>query len=104
MSRNYKFHNPKGIYFVSFATVYWIDVFIRPIYKDILVDSINYCIREKGLIVYGWVIMSSHVHMIISTGKDKMPDILRDLKKHTSKEITRSIKENIQESRREWMV
>jgi hypothetical protein len=25
MSRNYKFHNPKGLYFVSFAVVNWLD-------------------------------------------------------------------------------
>ena len=50
MSRNYKFRNPEGMYFISFATVYWIDVFIRPLYKDVLVDSINYCIKEKGLV------------------------------------------------------
>ncbi len=26
MSGKYKFHNPKGMYFVSWAVVYWIDV------------------------------------------------------------------------------
>ncbi len=31
MSRNYKFHNPVGVYFVSFAVVEWIDVFTRNI-------------------------------------------------------------------------
>ncbi|VXD14831.1 hypothetical protein MARINOS108_12149 [Marinoscillum sp. 108] len=25
VSRKYKFHNPEGLYFVSFATVYWLD-------------------------------------------------------------------------------
>ena len=27
MSRNYKFNNPEGVYFVSFAVIDWIDVF-----------------------------------------------------------------------------
>ncbi len=27
ISRKYKFYNSEGIYFVSFATVYWLDVF-----------------------------------------------------------------------------
>jgi hypothetical protein len=27
MSRNYKFYNPNGVYFVRFATVEWIGVF-----------------------------------------------------------------------------
>ncbi len=52
MSRNYKFHDQQKPYFVSFATVYWIDVFTRTIYKDIFIDSVKYCIKEKGLIVY----------------------------------------------------
>jgi putative transposase len=104
MSRNYKFRDQGKPYFISFATVYWIDVFIRPVYKEILVESINYCIKEKGLLVYAWVIMSSHVHMIIGTRKDKMQDIIRDLKKYTSKTITKAIEDNSIESRREWML
>ena len=45
MSRKYKFHKPDGVYFVSFATVNWIDVFTRRVYKDIVVESLNYCIQ-----------------------------------------------------------
>lgn len=104
MSRNYKFRAQESRYFISFATVHWIDVFVRPQYKDILVDSINYCIKNKGLIVYGWVIMTSHVHMIIGTKQDKMQDIVRDLKKYTSKEIIKAIRENPRESRKDWML
>ena len=48
MSRNYKFHNPERAYFVSFAVVEWLDVFTRNEYKDILVDSLEYCQKEKG--------------------------------------------------------
>ena len=39
MSRNYKFHNPEGLYFVSFAVVGWLDVFTRNEYKDLIVES-----------------------------------------------------------------
>ena len=104
MSRNYKIRDQEKLHFISFATVNWIDVFIRPVYKDILVESIKYCIENKGLVVYVWVIMSSHVHMIIGTKGEKMQDIIRDLKKHTSKAILKAIEENVQESRREWML
>jgi len=48
MSRNYKFHNPEGLYFVSFAVVEWLDVFTRNEYKDILVDSLIYCQKREG--------------------------------------------------------
>ena len=36
MSRKYKFHNPDGIYFVSFVVQGWIDALTRSEYKDIL--------------------------------------------------------------------
>ena len=64
MSRNYKISDKHLLHFISFATVNWIDVFTRPAYKDIVVDSLNYCILNKGLEVYAWCIMSNHVHLI----------------------------------------
>ena len=104
MSRKYKFHDPEAVYFVSFATVNWIDVFTRRVYKDIIVDSINYCIENKGLIAYAWVLMSNHVHLIIESSDEPLQNIMRDLKKHTAKQVIKAIEENPRESRKEWML
>jgi REP element-mobilizing transposase RayT len=104
MSRKYKFRDHEKTYFISFATINWIDVFTRKMYKDILVDTINHCIKEKGLVIYAWCIMTNHMHMIISSENKKLQDIMRDLKGYSSKEILKSIKENQQESRKEWMM
>ena len=104
MSRNYKIRNQEKLYFISFATVNWIDIFIRPIYKDIIVESLRYCIERKGLEVYGWCIMSSHIHLIVGTNKDPIEGVIRDLKRHTSKSILKAIEDNQQESRKEWVL
>jgi putative transposase len=104
MSRKYKFHDQSQIYFVSFATVNFIDVFTRDIYRFIIIDSLKYCIENKDLELYAWVIMTNHVHLIIGTRGEPMENILRDLKKHTSKKIVASIAENQEESRKEWMI
>jgi len=104
MSRKYKFRNPEAIYFVTFTTVNWIDVFTRPMYKDIVVESLNYCIKNKGLVVYAWVIMSNHVHLVIERRSVALEDVMRDLKKYTSREILKAIEENPQESRKAWML
>ncbi|UOE48532.1 transposase [Mucilaginibacter sp. SMC90] len=104
MSRNYKFHNQEFPYFVTFTVVQWIDVFTRIEYKHILVESLKYCIKNKGLKLYAWIIMSNHVHLIIGTTDKPMQDILRDIKRHTSKTIIKAIKENLQESRRDWLL
>lgn len=58
---------------------------------------------NKGLELYAWVIMSNHVHLIIGTNNQPMENILRDIKRHTSKEIVKAISENPQESRKEWI-
>lgn len=72
MSRQYKFHNEESLYFASFAVVYWIDLFVREVYNAIIVNVLNYHIEHKGMKVYGWVIMTSHVHLIF-TDTEKRP-------------------------------
>ena len=104
MSRNYKFHDQERPYFVTFSVVNWIDAFTRREYKDILVSSLNYCKINKGLELYAWVMMSNHIHLIIGTKDQPMEGILRDIKRHTSKQILKAISENPQESRKEWML
>lgn len=105
MSRAYKFHKPDGLYFITFATVNWVDVFTRRDYKDIIVESLRFCQKEKGLMLFAWVIMSNHVHLIAQAAEGfRLQDIMRDLKKYTSKQITKAIREHPGESRREWML
>jgi len=105
MSTRYKFHAADGIYFISFATVGWTDVFTRMAYKDIFVESLRHCQQHKGLELYSWCLMTNHVHLVAkANGASRMSDILRDLKKFTSKQIVKAIEENPHESRREWLL
>lgn len=62
--RKYKFNEAEGLYFISFATVGWVDVFTRREYKDIVVASLRVCQENKGLRLFEWVLMNSHVHML----------------------------------------
>jgi putative transposase len=104
MSRKYKFRDNDKLYFVSFAVINWIDLFIRNEYKDILLKSFEHCIDKKGLELYAYCIMTSHVHMIIGSNKEPMENIMRDLKRHTSETLREAIEKHGQESRKEWML
>jgi len=105
MSRNYKFHNPDGVYFISFAVVEWLDVFTRNEYKNIVIDSLHYCQREKGMEVFAWCIMTNHVHLIFRSIKGQKPELLiGDLKRFTSQAIVKAIIENPRESRKEILL
>ena len=103
MSRNYKFKNPSGIYFISFATINWIDIFVREVYFSLIVDSLVYCQKNKGLILHAFCIMPSHLHLIFSSSLDDPSGFMRDFKTFTSKELQKHILSNPQESRKEWI-
>ena len=84
----YKIQDQQGLYFLTPTVIHWIDVFTRRDYKDIIVDSLRYCIKEKGLVVNSWGLMSNHLHLIVrANGTNRLSDILRDFKKFTSKKI-----------------
>ena len=92
------------LYFTTDTVIDWIDIFTRPCYKRIIIESLSYCQKEKGLIIYAWVLMSNHIHMIVgASGENPISSIIRDLKKFTSKAILKELQENIQESRKKWM-
>ncbi|HEY6437644.1 MAG TPA: transposase [Ignavibacteriaceae bacterium] len=100
----YKIRNQAAIHFITFAVVEWLDVFTRKDYRDILLESIRFCQKEKGLLVHSWCVMSNHIHLIVSVKEGSLSDVLRDFKKFTSKQLVKAIQENKQESRREWML
>ena len=104
MSRKYKFGESTGAYFISFATVYWIDVFTRDIYFSVIIESLDYCRKNKGMEIYGYCIMPSHVHLIFRSAEADPSGLIRDLKGFTSRKMLKAIEENPQESRKEWLL
>ena len=85
MSRKYKFHNTAGMYFVSFATINWIDVFVREDYFNVVVESLGYCRANLGMELFCWCIMPSHVHLIFRAKENNPSQVLGRFKEHTSK-------------------
>ena len=104
MSSKYKVGENAIPHFVTFSVVGWIDVFSREQYKELFLESLKYCQQKKGKVLHAWVIMTNHVHLIISSISNKLEHVVRDLKKFTSKQIIKAIKENNAESRKEWML
>ena len=95
----------RELYFTTSTVIDWMDVFTRPVYKHIVLESLEYCQQNKGLDIYAWVLMTNHLHMIVGMrGEASLGDVLRDFKKFTSKGIVKVIIENPQESRKEWIV
>ncbi len=103
MTTGCRIRDPMSAYFLTFTVVDWVDVFTRKIYRDILIDAFTYCRNFKGMQVWAYVIMSNHVHCILSSKTNNLPGILRDFKRHTASTILEAIG-SPGESRRDWMM
>ena len=104
MSTKYKAVTTEEAYFITITTVGWIDVFTRLNQKNNIINALQYCQQNKGLEIYAYCIMGSHMHMMCkATDGFILSDVIRDFKKFTSKKIIETIIDE-PESRREWML
>jgi len=100
----YIIQDQQATYFLTLTIVKWIDLFTRKDYKDAITDSLVYCIKNKGLVLNAWVIMSNHIHLVGRVETDiGMSGFLRDFKKYTSKKLVELMKE-LAESRKDWLL
>ena len=104
MSTSYKATEIDSAYFITITTVGWVDVFTRLSQKMVIIDSLKYCQSQKGLTIFAYCLMSNHLHLFCrADGKYLLSEIMRDLKKFTSKKIIETIQSE-PESRKEWML
>jgi REP element-mobilizing transposase RayT len=103
MTTGYQIIDQEGVYFLTFQVVNWIDLFTRKIYRDIIITNLRYCQQQKGLILFAFVIMSNHIHLLVRARNGNLSDVIRDLKGYSSKQIIEAIK-NTPESRKDWIL
>lgn len=103
MEEGYTIRDQTLPHFITATVVDWIDVFTRKGYRDEVIKCFEYCIKNKGMIIYGYVIMSNHIHMVVQSKDGKLSDLIRDFKKYTATTILNKIQSE-PESRREWML
>ncbi|MDF2191171.1 transposase [Paraflavitalea sp. CAU 1676] len=96
--------NQHACHYITFNTVDWVDIFVRPVYKYIVVDTLNDFIAVRGLTIHAWCLMSNHLHLLLQA-KDGigLSMIERDFKRITSTAILEAI-EMEPELRRHWML
>ena len=104
MGLAYVIKDQGGVHFITCTVHQWADVFTRKEYIDILLESIRFCQKEKGLLVFAWVVMTNHIHLIVKSENDNLSDIIRDFKKFTASKIVKAIKDNPKESRKNWLL
>jgi putative transposase len=95
---------PQGSYYLTLTIVGWIDIFTRECYQKIIIETLQYYIKNKTLNIYSYCIMSNHIHLIANVDMEfSLSDVVRDFKKYTSRKIIETIQTE-PKSRREWLL
>ena len=102
----YKIIDQKGLNYITITVVDWIDLFTRKALCEIVTNSLAHCRKEKILKIFGYVIMSSHLHLIVRAGEEQpLSTIIRDFKSYTAKRIIQFLKtKDGKENRKEWLL
>ena len=101
---SYRIKDPNALYFITFSTVQFIDIFTRKKYSNVIVESLKHCQENKGLIIVAWCLMSNHIHLMARAEEgDNLADILRDFKKFTAKKLIKLLIEK-GGPRKNWML
>ncbi len=96
--------NEHGCYFLTLETVDLVDIFVRPVYKQIIVHSLNHFIDTKGFIVYGWCLMTNKLYIICQAQKNiLLGDIRKGFKQFTTEKIIEAV-ETEPEERKHWIL
>ena len=104
MSEHLKANEQEATYFITLTVVDWIDVFTRQEYVDIVLNNLEYCRHHKGLEVFSYCVMPSHLHLIVRRRSGLLSEWLRDFKSYTAKRLLEAIGAHPQESRKEWLL
>lgn len=104
MTYKYPIAEPQGYYLLTLNTIDRVDLFIRPFFKQIIVESLNYFIEKKGLVVYGWCLMTNHLHLIVQPGKGlDLSALVSDFKAFTAKIVLADLNAD-SDIRRTWII
>jgi len=75
-------------YFVTFYTKNRYPYFKETILCDLFLENLKECKKLKEFLLFGWVIVYEHIHLLIQPdGKWNISEIMHSLKRHTSRNI-----------------
>src|SRR5205807_8591726 len=61
----YRIHAEAAVYYLTYSVVEWLPVFVSQASCKIVTDSLAFCHRAKHLRINAYVIMPTHMHLIV---------------------------------------
>lgn len=86
----YRIRPDAAVYFLTYLVVEWLPVFDMESAAKAIIDSLNFCHREKQLRINAYVIMPTHLHLIAFDADFDSTRLLRtlaDFRKYTGRQL-----------------
>ncbi len=82
-------------YFFTATILEWKHLLKPDKFKDIIISSLQFLITDKRIIVYGFVIMSNHIHIICQVEDTyDVSDVQHSFMKYTAQMILKELRNN----------
>ena len=87
----YKIYEEQQPHFLTMTTVDWIPLFTNPDIVTEVLGSLRFVQQERGVILYAWVIMEHHLHLIATA--PALGKTMKEFKSYTARTIIDHLKE-----------
>ena len=79
-------------HFFTATNLEWKKLLAEDKYKDIVIESMRFLVKNKRVIIYGFVIMDNHIHIIWQLqAAIKRENVQRDFLKYTAQQIKKDM-------------
>ena len=85
-------HDPTHLYFVTATIIKWKHLFVETVYANIVLNSLDWLRRNGRLMLFAFVLMPSHLHMIIKPQRCSVGDIVQDFGSFTAHELLKQLR------------
>lgn len=94
------FHDESHLYFVTASIVKWIHIFKNRECANIVLNSLQWLQNQKRILLFAFVIIPSHLHLLIKPTGKSIGEILQDFGSFTAHEI---LKQARKDKQTEWL-
>ena len=103
--KGFYIEDQRALHFVTFTLVYWVDLFSKTAYSEIVLENFRHYRSKQGLRIHGYVIMSNHIHAILSATEPRydLSSIIGNLKRYCANCFIELL-QNEHDSRAWWML
>ena len=77
-----------AVYFITSNTFNWYPYFEEKIFCDLFVENLKLCKKLKGFVLYAWVLIWDHFHLLLQPSDEfDYSKIMQFLKRNMSRNI-----------------